>query len=175
MMAILAVALALCACGSKQPPPQARTTDPTVAALDAEAAKAEAEASRLQGADAATATASPAATPGPAAPSMTLAAGDEKLHTGQYYDTIGFTAQVGQTFKIVYDTQGYQPLLIVLGPDNKPDSQSQGPVPDASGEAHLENETTADRAGTWHVLLSSMNPGETGSYRVRIDTVTTAH
>ena len=170
-IAILAVGLVLAGCGQQQP---AQAADPTVESLQAEAAQAEAQAARLE-AEALRAPPARAAAPANAAGGspLALAAGDEKLKTGQYYDTISFDAQIGQIFNIVYDTQGYQPDLIVLGPDNKPDSESEGPAPDAkTGASHVENETTADRAGTWHVLLSSVVPGATGAYRVRVEKVT---
>lgn len=172
-LAILAMGLMLCACGQRQAANQANAAAPTVQQLDAQAAQAEAEAARLE-AQASGAPAAPAAAPAPGG--MALAAGDEKLKTGQYYDTIGFDAHAGQTFNVVYDAHGYQPVIIVLGPDNKPDSQSQGPTPDpATGQAHVENETKVDRTGTWHVLLSSLQPGATGAYTVRVDSVTQAN
>lgn len=185
ILAILAMSLVLAGCGDKKPAhqaakpaaQQAQEREPTVKELDATAAQAEAEATRLEAeASRAPAGNTPGAANATAGTPMALAAGDEKLQTGQYYDTIGFEVQAGQTFNIVYDAQGYQPTLIVLGPDNKPDSQSQGPVPNpTTGQAHVESETKADRAGTWHVLLTSAQPGATGTYRVRIDKVTETH
>jgi outer membrane murein-binding lipoprotein Lpp len=171
-LAILAMALALAGCG-KPHTQTAQSADPNVQQLDAQAKQLEAEANRLEAqAGQPAAAAAPSAAPADNG-ATALAAGDEKLSTGQYYDTISVNVQAGQSFNVVYDAHGYQPVMIVLGPDNKPDSQSQGPTPDpTSGVSHVENETKADRSGVWHVLLSSLEPGATGAYGVRVDTET---
>ncbi|MEI7932061.1 MAG: hypothetical protein WCI21_03270 [Alphaproteobacteria bacterium] len=151
--------VALSGCGE---PKSSKTAEPSVAQLQASAAASEAEADRLL----AEVNASPAQ-------AGALAAGDEKLKTGQYYDTLSFDAQPGQTIEITYDAKGYQAVFIVLGPDNKPDSESDGPAPGASGVSHIDDRIDIDRAGTWHALLSASAPGATGSYEVRVNKITT--
>src|SRR5665213_2849684 len=115
MIAILAMGLALAGCDDKKSEQQAQEPksvtqqaqatqpqqagEPTVEQLKAEAAHSEAEAQRLEaeatGQSQAPAGNAPGAANATAGTPMALAAGDEKLQTGQYYDTIGLDAQAG--------------------------------------------------------------------------------
>ena len=170
-------ALALGGCGRNAPAPQASanaTAEPkTAAQYEAEAAKDEAEATRLLGHAGAQPPAAPAPAPGggQAAGSQTLGAGDEQLNTGQYYKAVSFTGQVGKTYRVDYDTQGYRPVLIVLDPDKKVFSQTVA-APKPGAMYHLDDEIKPDRDGQWHVLLTTVDVGAKGAFTVDMQTVT---
>lgn len=180
---VAAATLALAGCGGRSPPaatPAAQASDgamQTPEQLSAQAAKDEAEANRLLAqANAQGQGAAPAALPGqPDPPSpgpngAVLGPNSQKLHSGQYYESINFNAVPGKTYMVTYDTQGYRPALIVLDGSNQMFSQSSA-TPQGAGTYHLETEIKPDTGGNWHVLLSETDAGATGSFTVNLQEI----
>jgi hypothetical protein len=162
--------LILAACGRPDPSPagdvvETATPHLTVEELRARALESEAEADRLL----AELNGSKATGEGL---SGTLAAGDAQRKSGQYFDTVSFKGEPGQTVEITYDTKGYQGVLIVVDANDKVESQTEGPPPDAAGASQVVVRTIVDRAGTGRVLLSTSAKDATGSYQLHISKVT---
>jgi hypothetical protein len=177
---LAASAFALAACGGPAPAAKApvlasaaasNDDQLTVEQLQAKAAAAEADAKRLE-AQAGQAAAAPAAAPaasGSIAGTLTLGAGDETLHSGQYYKTIPIPMNPGDVYQVNYTTHGYAPLIVVLDQNKQPFSQSTGgPQP---GQP-LTTEIRPDKAGTWYLLLSALTPGASGTFEVNIQKIT---
>ena len=175
---IAAAAMALAACGGKsggqaKAPAQASAnaaddSQLTAGQLEAKAQAAEAEANRLE----AQASGQPAPDQpvggGAGAVTRTLGPANEKLGSGEYYDTISFQPEPGRTYEVKYQAHGYTPALFVLGPDKQVFYQSK-----AFGSAtSLDDEIKPDRAGTWYVLLSAVGVGSGGTYEVNMQEVT---
>lgn len=179
LMFLTAAGLALAAC-SKPAPQQAAassslaaSSSPTVGQLQAQAAAAEAEAARLQ-AQAGGQAAAPAAAPAAGAPEGAgevgeLAASDQKLHSGQSYDTISFEAKTGDHVHITYLTKAFHPIGIVLGADKKPAHQFEALSPGGDGVWRAESDVKIDQDGRWYVLLSANDVGAAGPYRVNVE------
>ncbi len=177
---IAAATLALAGCGDKSRPAAsgspasgaqaANDAAPSAEQLSAQATKDEAEANRLlaqvnaqnQGA------APPVAAPRPSG--AALGPNSQKLHSGQYYETINFNAVAGKTYMVTYDTQGYRPALIVLDGANQMFSQSSS-TQQGQTSYHLEAEIKPESSGNWHVLLSEADVGATGSFTVNLQEI----
>jgi len=148
------------------------SAQPTPEQLEANAAAAEAEANRLlaqSGNQAAQGDQGDGqAVGGPAgAIARSLGPSSEKLGSGQYYDTVSFAAQGGETIHLDYQANGFTPVIVILGPDRQVFSQSR-----AFNSNHLDDDVRPDRAGTWYVLLSATDVGAGGTYTFNMQRVT---
>ncbi len=120
-----------------------------------------------------TATTSPAPSPAPPAGgdapagpteqtrSGELAAGDETLQTGEYADTYGLTVRQGQTVVVDVTTDGeLDPYVILRAPGG---TQEENDDHEGSTQ-HARVEHVATEAGYYSAIVTSYEPGETGSY-----------
>jgi hypothetical protein len=171
---LAAAALALAACGPK-PGAQASSSNatasggatgqPSVQQLEATAVAEEARAKQLEAQAAAPAT----ATPSPAG-SQTLGAGDETLHSGQYYKAVPIPMSPGDVYQVNYVAHGYSPVIVVLDQDKQPFSQSTAGPNLQPGEP-LTTEIRPDKSGVWYVLLSANTPGAGGTFEVNVQKI----
>lgn len=112
-------------------------------------------------------TATPAPAPdAPAEPTVQthsgeLAAGDETLESGEYADSYGLTVRPGQTMIVDATTDGeLDPYVILRTP-----SGTQEENDDHEGSTqHARVEHVASEAGYYTAIVTSYEPGETGSY-----------
>jgi hypothetical protein len=137
--------------------------------LEAKARAAEAEADRLlaQNGQGGSQSAPPADNGGGGGldGSHQLGASNEKLNSGQYYETISFNAEAGQLYQLEYTTQGYTAAVVVLNGANQVVSRSLAGPRSAN---HISDEIRPDSAGAWHILLTSAEPGATGQFTVQL-------
>jgi len=176
---LAAATLALAACGQK-PVAQASANNvtvsggasgqPSVQQLEATAAADEAKAKQLEAQAASPASANPAAGPS-AAGSQTLGAGDETLHSGQYYKAIPIPMNPGDVYQLNYVAHGYSPVIVVLDQDKQPFTQSTAGPNLQPGEP-LTTEIRPDKSGVWYVLLSANAPGAGGTFEVNVQKIT---
>ncbi len=100
--------------------------------------------------------------------SGTLGPGDSTLQSGEYSDDHTFNWAVGSRVTVTMRSSDLDPYLIVKRPSNTNqldnDDMSAG-VRDAS----LTFEVT--ESGTWHVLATTYQPGESGSYTIELSVV----
>jgi len=134
--------------------------------------------------DDAAAPAAPAATapaaPAPGAPAASadseatsLAVGDEKLATGQYYDAYPLTAQAGKGTVITVESQGFKPVILILDSNrNKVSETVAMGQPDASGRYRVEMSEDLE-PGSYYVLVAAWDVGATGPYSIEAATTTT--
>lgn len=90
-----------------------------------------------------------------------LAAGDETLDTGEYADSYGLTVRAGQTVIVDATTDGeLDPYVILRTP-----SGTQEENDDHEGSTqHARVEHVATEAGYYTAIVTSYEPGESGSY-----------
>ena len=148
------------------------SAQPTPEQLAANAAAAEAEANRLlaqTNGQAPQGNQADGQEVGGAAGAITRSLGpnSEKLGSGQYYDTVSFAAQAGETIHLDYQANGYTPVIVVLGPDREVFTQSR-----AFNSNHIDNDLTPDRPGTWYILLSATDVGAGGTYSFNMQRMT---
>ena len=173
---LAAATLALAACGQK-PVAQASasnvtasggaTGQPSVQQLEATAAAEEAKAEQLKAQAQASA---PAAGPSTAG-TETLGAGDETLHSGQYYKAVPIPMNPGDVYQVNYVAHGYSPVIVVLDQDKQPFTQSTAGPNLQPGEP-LTTEIRPDKSGVWYVLLSANAPGAGGTFEVNVQKIT---
>ncbi len=94
----------------------------------------------------------------------TLAAGDLKLSTGEYYDTYDFEGRKGQTVHIRMTSSAVDPYLGLHFGDKSLLENDDA----ATGEGALIT-TTLEQDGTYTVFATSYKPGEKGDYLVVLD------
>ena len=94
-----------------------------------------------------------------------LEKGDSQLESGEYYDSYTFQAEVGQ--KVVVDLRSgdFDTYLGVGSPSddlNENDDWEEGDI------THSRVEVDITESGTWSVVATSYEGGETGSYELTI-------
>jgi len=93
-----------------------------------------------------------------------LASGDAKLRSGEFYDRYTFEGRAGQ--RMVFDLRatGFDPYLIVIAP-----SEEQKENDDFEGSSsHSRLELTLEETGTYKVVVTSYKKDETGSYELQM-------
>ena len=95
----------------------------------------------------------------------TLAAGDNQLSSGEYADDYTFTVEDGQMVTVTLDSDEFDPYLIL-----QPPTDEQIDNDDWEGSTSRSRiEVAAAEGGTWRVLVTSYEPGESGSYTLTIE------
>lgn len=93
-----------------------------------------------------------------------LAPGDSKLSTGEFYDTYNFEGRKGQTVQIRMTSSALDPYLgLHLGDKNLKENDDA-----ATGEGALIT-ATLEEDGTYTVFATSYKPGEQGDYLVVLE------
>lgn len=103
--------------------------------------------------------------PGVRAESGRLAAGDETLRSGEFVDSYTFHGVPGQRVTIDLTSDDFDTYLVVDPPAGEPVQDDDGGG--RTGHSRLSLDLT--EAGTYTVLVTSYQPGETGSYDLRMD------
>jgi len=91
-----------------------------------------------------------------------LQQGDRTLDSGEFYDSYTLEARAGQRLDVRVTSQDFDPYVIVRGPgDARFDND------DADGTStNAGIDEIAPATGTYRILATSYQPGETGSYHV---------
>lgn len=98
----------------------------------------------------------------------TLAEGDERLSSGEYYDLLQFDAAGGEVYTIDLVSSTFDPYLMVVAPDS---SQQENDNEGASQNSRLELRSSRD--GRYQIVVTSAKPGESGAYTVGVRGATT--
>ena len=110
------------------------------------------------------------ATPVPTQPAPTqvntsgqLQRGDSTLDSGEFYDNYTLQARAGQRLDIRLSSQDFDPYIIVRGPgDARFDNDDEG-----EGSTNARIDEIAPATGTYRIMATSYQPGESGSYRLQ--------
>ena len=100
---------------------------------------------------------------GPLAEDGTLGDGDLQLDTGEFFDAFEVRAREGQWIRVEVAAEGFDPYLILRGPDRE---QSEVDDSDEGDTTRTEMAVRATESGRWTVVVTSFAPGATGAYRV---------
>ncbi|MFC1499463.1 caspase family protein [Candidatus Zixiibacteriota bacterium] len=93
-----------------------------------------------------------------------LESGDNTLSSGEYVDTYTFEARAGQHITVELHSTDFDTYLMVKSP-----SGDQTDNDDYEGDVHLSRvDIDAGESGTWSVLATSYEKGETGAYQLSI-------
>lgn len=93
-----------------------------------------------------------------------LAAGDDTLSSGEYVDEHVFQGAPGEHVRVDLRSGAFDTYVMLLGPG---DFREENDDVDEVGHSAIEAELTA--AGTYRVLVTSYEPGEVGSYDLRVE------
>lgn len=91
--------------------------------------------------------------------------GDETLTTGEYVDTYRFQGWPGQHVSLDLESDDFDTYLILKDPRG---GQVENDDADEASAGHSHIERDLSEAGVYSVLVTSYEPGETGSYRLKI-------
>ncbi len=94
-----------------------------------------------------------------------LAAGDSKLKTGEYYDKYKYSWPAGAHVRIEATSSDFDTYIILKLP-----SKQQLENDDSNGGTNSVVDLTTPDSGMFEVMLTSSRPGETGSYHMTIST-----
>ena len=98
-----------------------------------------------------------------------LAKGDETLESGEFVDTFEIPMTAGASYVIDMYSEDFDTYLFVRGVE---DSQFEVDNDDFEGNTNQSRiRMTATMTGTYVVYVTSYEPGETGEYRVSIQSV----
>ena len=94
-----------------------------------------------------------------------LAAGDQTLRSGEYFDNYTFEGRSGQRVVVDLTSSAFDPYLMVIAPsgDKKDNDDYEG----SSSRSRIE--LTLEETGTYRVLVTSYEKGQSGDYELRID------
>lgn len=88
----------------------------------------------------------------------TLAAGDEQLNSGEYYDAYQIEGRAGQQLRVSLSSTAFDTYLMLRGPDGSTFDND-----DADG-TNSALDVTLPANGTYRLLVTSYRSGETGGY-----------
>jgi len=91
-----------------------------------------------------------------------LQRGDSALDTGEFYDSYTVEARAGQTIDVRLTSTDFDPYLIVRGPgDARFENDDEG-----EGSTNARVNEVAPATGSYRILATSYQSGESGSYRL---------
>lgn len=95
----------------------------------------------------------------------TLAAGDQSLRSGEFFDNYTFEGRAGQKVVVDLTSSGFDPYLMVVAPsgDKKDNDDYQ------NSSSHSRLELTLEETGTYRVVATSYKKDDTGDYELRIE------
>jgi hypothetical protein len=96
-----------------------------------------------------------------------LEAGDATLTSGEFYDSFDFEAAPGQHVSIDLRSSAFDTYLILQDPAGEQTENDD--AEDGGGVGHSSIETDLTEAGTYRVLVTSYESGESGAYVLTID------
>jgi hypothetical protein len=96
-----------------------------------------------------------------------LLAGDDTLQSGEYMDAYQFTGHPGQRVDVDLRSDDFDTYVMLVDPSGE--HQENDDAGDDLGHSRLETDLT--EAGVYEVIVTSYEPGETGSYSLVIDQV----
>ena len=95
--------------------------------------------------------------------SGTLAAGDETLESGEYIDAFNVLVREGQWIRAEVVSGDFDPYIMVISPTGvQTDVDDSAFANTSMTKAILE----ATEGGEWTVIVTSFEPGESGSYEL---------
>ncbi len=103
---------------------------------------------------------------GPRIEQNSLAAPDDTLRSGEFADSYEFDGRPGQRVAIDLTSDAFDTYLILQDPNGE---QIENDDADRPGHSVIEMDVT--ESGTYTVLVTSFEPGETGAYQLSIDLV----
>ncbi len=96
----------------------------------------------------------------------TLSSGDSELNSGEYLDEYTFEGRPGEHLRVELESSDFDTYVMVLGPN---DFREENDDADGStSRSRVEAELT--ELGTYRVIVTTYEPGETGDYSVTIET-----
>jgi hypothetical protein len=101
---------------------------------------------------------------GPRVERGSLAKGDETLRSGEYADVFEFEGRPGQQLQLDLTSTAFDTYVILKDPAG---GQSENDDADRPGHSAIESNLT--ESGTYRVLVTSYEVGETGDYELSID------
>ena len=93
-----------------------------------------------------------------------LTASDERLRSGEYMDVYQFDGRPGVQVKLDLTSTEFDTYLILQDPTGE---QTENDDTDRPGHSQIEHDLT--ELGTYHVLVTSYEEGESGAYELSID------
>ncbi|MXO72418.1 pre-peptidase C-terminal domain-containing protein [Alteraurantiacibacter buctensis] len=90
----------------------------------------------------------------------TLAAGDEQLNSGEYYDAYEIDGRAGQQLRVNLSSTAFDTYLMLRGPDGSTFDN------DDSDGTNSALDVTLPANGTYRLIVTSYRSGETGSYNL---------
>lgn len=90
--------------------------------------------------------------------SGTLAEGDEQLSSGEYVDAFEIEGRAGETLDVRLSSSDFDTYLMLRGPDGSSFDN------DDSDGTNSRLEVTLPASGTYRLMVTSYQPGETGNY-----------
>jgi heme/copper-type cytochrome/quinol oxidase subunit 2 len=94
----------------------------------------------------------------------TLGPGDETQQDGSWYDAWPVQLPDGARIVFLLESDDFDTYLIVVSPGGEKSSDD-----DSGGGTNSRIELTAHESGTWNVLANSLRAGDTGDYRLTIE------
>ena len=95
-----------------------------------------------------------------------LEKGDDTLSSGEFVDSYEFEGSPGQHVAIDVRSSAFDTYLILKDPAGE---QTENDDAQDGGVGHSSIETDLTEAGTYRVLVTSYEPGESGAYSLTID------
>ena len=95
-----------------------------------------------------------------------LESGDEKLQSGEFVDSYEFEGAPGQRVAVELRSSAFDTYLILKDPLGE---QTENDDADDSGVGHSRVDAHLTEAGTYRVLVTSYETGESGPYTLTID------
>lgn len=92
--------------------------------------------------------------------------GDETLTTGEYVDTYRFQGWPGQHLSLDLESEDFDTYLILKDPHGGQVENDDADESGREGHSHIEQDLV--EAGVYSVLVTSYEPGATGTYRLAI-------
>lgn len=107
----------------------------------------------------------PAASPASRRESGELAAGDETLESGEFFDVYEFEGRPGQQARIRLNSSEFDPYLILINPLGEAEEND-----DFEGQTTVSQiDAELSELGTYRVAVTSYKKGETGRYELLIE------
>ena len=97
-----------------------------------------------------------------------LAAGDSQLDSGEYYDGFEWTGHAGEHVRLQMVGDGLDPYVAIVGPDGFKAEDDDG-----MGRGHAQLDAILPVDGTYQLLATTYEPGETGRYELRAQSLGT--
>lgn len=96
----------------------------------------------------------------------TLASGDRELNSGEYYDVYDIEVEEGARLTVTMRSRDFDTYLIVKRPDREQEDDDDASDDREDGYRRSRVVLTAPVSGTYRILATSYEVGETGHYTV---------